>query len=435
MASNLSMLLSAASLVLLLVATSAKYSRHVSYIGHKIHRCQYDSVATNGTIGATLQDLNEKYDVMTITGNWFDVRTKSHADQLAVFSKPGIICETTVEDVEAFVQEFDKSMNMSNEKQSEEWFKEYHNYEDTIQWYEDIASEYSQVTKYVPSIATSYEGRKMPALHITSAQAPKQKYWIQCQIHAREWIVGAVCQYVVNFLVTNYLEDPDVAKILAETEIIVIPFVNPDGYAYTWNGDRLWRKNRQPNAGSNCMGTDLNRNYDERWGESGGSTNPCSDTYWGTGPWSAPETAQTSEYFTKNAPIIGAIDNHAYGQIFLRPWGYTFTDTPDENKLRECGAKMASGLQGVYGTKFTNIKVAELYVNSGSSLDWFYGKGSSTNGGVRAYGMGVELRDEGRYGFLLPPNEIVSSGQEMTMAMMEFFKYIYDNPLQYPKGE
>jgi hypothetical protein len=30
--------------------------------------------------------------------------------------------------------------------------------------------------------------------------------------------------------------------------------------------DRMWRKNRTPNSGSTCVGTDLNRNFDEMWG-------------------------------------------------------------------------------------------------------------------------------------------------------------------------
>ena len=28
----------------------------------------------------------------------------------------------------------------------------------------------------------------------------------------------------------------------------------------------MQRKNRAPNEGSNCLGTDLNRNYDSSWG-------------------------------------------------------------------------------------------------------------------------------------------------------------------------
>ncbi len=50
--------------------------------------------------------------------------------------------------------------------------------------------------------------------------------------------------------------------------------VNPDGGEYDLTGSpyRAWRKNRQPNAGSSYVGTDLNRNYDYRWGCCGGSS-------------------------------------------------------------------------------------------------------------------------------------------------------------------
>ena len=55
--------------------------------------------------------------------------------------------------------------------------------------------------------------------------------------------------------------------------------LNPDGYQYTWDNNRLWRKNRSQNEGSPCIGTDLNRNSDFAWGTEGASSNPCSDTF------------------------------------------------------------------------------------------------------------------------------------------------------------
>ena len=81
---------------------------------------------------------------------------------------------------------------------------------------------------------------------------------------------------------------------------------------YTWNGDRLWRKNRRP--GSPCDGVDLNRNYNDHWGgvsghmtaiplgilftlQDGSSSNPCSETYHGSSAASEPETQNTANYF------------------------------------------------------------------------------------------------------------------------------------------
>merc|ERR1712241_677390 len=56
---------------------------------------------------------------------------------------------------------------------------------------------------------------------------------------------------------------------------------NPDGYEYSINQDRYWRKNRAPNSGSSCYGTDLNRNWAFHWGETGVSFDPCSEIYCG----------------------------------------------------------------------------------------------------------------------------------------------------------
>ena len=51
----------------------------------------------------------------------------------------------------------------------------------------------------------------------------------------------------------------------------------------------MWRKNRRPNEGSSCIGTDLNRNFDFRWGQEGVSSEPCSDIYRGESAGSEPE--------------------------------------------------------------------------------------------------------------------------------------------------
>ena len=43
---------------------------------------------------------------------------------------------------------------------------------------------------------------------------------------------------------------------------------------------------------------------------------------------------------------------------------------------------------------------------SGGSEDWTYGNLNVT------YSFSVELRDEGRYGFLLPKDQIIPTGEE-----------------------
>lgn len=67
--------------------------------------------------------------------------------------------------------------------------------------------------------------------------------------------------YFVNYLVQAYGKDPKVTDYLNSLEFLIIPFVNPDGFVYTWTTDRLWRKNRHLYPGARCTGVDINRNF------------------------------------------------------------------------------------------------------------------------------------------------------------------------------
>jgi hypothetical protein len=303
-------------------------------------------------------------------------------------------CTTVVDDVEAMVVAFEIDLNHTRAT-AVDWFDAYHTYAESIEWYEGIASDYERITKYIPRVGVSTGGLDMPALHITGERGPaeKPKVWFQCSIHSREWISQAVCQYLVNYLTSNYGINGEVTSLLDSIELVVMPFVNPDGYVFTWTDTRLWRKNRQVNPGSTCVGTDLNRNFNDKWGTGGGSTNPCSETYEGKAAMSAVETQATQDYFRREGPFVGAIDWHAYSQLVLRPYGWTQTDAPDEPLLKECGDLFRDEAQKPFGTKFTSQKSIGLYPTTGTANDWFYSEDASASGtGTRAYGFTIELR-------------------------------------------
>lgn len=71
--------------------------------------------------------------------------------------------------------------------------------------------------------------------------------------------------YLIHQLVSSEYSQ----KMLEKVDWAVIPTVNPDGYTYTHETDRLWRKNRR-NVSHYCVGVDLNRNYALQWRESEG---------------------------------------------------------------------------------------------------------------------------------------------------------------------
>jgi len=52
----------------------------------------------------------------------------------------------------------------------------------------------------------------------------------------------------------------------------------------------------------------------------------------------------------------------------------------------------------------------------------------------QAYGFTVELRDTGRYGFVLPPDQIIPNGEEMVAAAMFYINYVVANQLPFSKS-
>lgn len=118
------------------------------------------------------------------------------------------------------------------------------------------------------------------------------------------------------------------------------PLVNPDGYEYTRTVDRLWRKNRS--GSGDCVGVDLNRNYDFQWGGSGASNDSCSDYYQGAKPFSEAETKSQKDFFQRiDQDFYGFVTFHNYGQRILYPWAFNASLTVDHKELDAVGRMAA----------------------------------------------------------------------------------------------
>jgi len=226
--------------------------------------------------------------------------------------------------------------------------------------------------------------------------------------------------YIVHHLLSEYGKDDRVTKIVDEVEFTIVPMVNPDGYEYTWTTNRLWRKNRKRNN-DGSYGVDLNRNWDDHWGGAGSSSNPSSDTYHGTGPFSEPESKATSSYLAQLFPnVLAAIDFHSYSQLVLRPYGWTETLCPDNAALKKLGDGVRDAIYSVHKKDYISERSIDLYITTGTASDWFYQEGV-----WGAYT--IELRDTGRYGFQLPPAEIIPTGQEIFHSMLYFVDHVLKN--------
>ncbi|RUS13049.1 hypothetical protein BC937DRAFT_86433 [Endogone sp. FLAS-F59071] len=100
-------------------------------------------------------------------------------------------------------------------------------------------------------------------------------------------------------------------------------------------------------------------------------------------------------------------------------YGTSLQKPRDNEDILELALGAAKALQQVHDRKYAVGSGCQINIEaSGSSLDWTYAVG-----GVK-YSYGVELRDTGKYGFLLPPEEIVHSGEEVFAAMLHLGGFI-----------
>jgi len=292
-------------------------------------------------------------------------------------------------------------------------YTRYHTYDEVIEWLKTLPQTYPKLVTLV-DLGRSYENRELLAVKISNQTngTGKRAIWFDGCIHAREWISTATVIYMLGNFLSDYGKDLSVTNLIDNLEIFILPIFNPDGYTYTWTNDRTWRKTRSPNRGSTCIGTDANRNWDFHWGGAGISTDPCSEAYLGAAPFSEIEVKTVGLYIKNATNFHGYIQFHSYAQLWMSPWGYTSDLPKDFNIQNSLSAKCVGALEAVHGTKYQYGNIATIiYLASGSSADYTYGPSNVL------YSYGVELRDTGTYGFLLPPDQIVPSGQETYAAV------------------
>lgn len=131
-------------------------------------------------------------------------------------------------------------------------------------------------------------------------------------IHAREWISPSTVTYIASHLMSNSTR---ALSFRERFTFHMIPVLNPDGYEFSRTTDRLWRKNRQTNENSECIGVDLNRNFEFKW-RMFGHDDPCAENYRGAAPFSTIEARSLDSYVGSLTNVVSYFDIHSYGKIF-----------------------------------------------------------------------------------------------------------------------
>ncbi|KAM4701765.1 carboxypeptidase B2 isoform 2-T2 [Discoglossus pictus] len=295
-----------------------------------------------------------------------------------------------------------QTFNVStNPRSSVSYYEQYHPLEEIYSWMDQMTEEYPDILQKI-KIGDSFENQPLYVLKVSGKQkTAKLSIWIDCGIHAREWIAPAFCLWFVGHAAGFYGMDQSMTKLLKYVDFYVLPVMNVDGYRYTWTTNRMWRKNRSTYKNSNCVGTDLNRNFDAGWCGPGASSNPCYDTYCGPYPESEPEVEAVVKFLKKHKDTIkGYITIHSYSQMVLFPYSYTREKSRDHEELLQLANKVTDGIKSSSRNKYVHGPGADtIYLAPGGSDDWAYDFGIK-------YSFTIELRDRGTYGFLLPPQLI-----------------------------
>ncbi|MFN7955360.1 MAG: M14 family metallopeptidase [bacterium] len=155
----------------------------------------------------------------------------------------------------------------------------------------------------VLSIGTSREGRAILAARVPAAPsartAGRERVLVCAGIHGLEYIG---CENALALIEGFASPSPELARLRDRAEVWVLPSLNPDGYARTWE-----EEGRGPLKAlrTNARGVDLNRNFPlpapsrpvlaNLGGWRTGSDDPANAFYRGAHPLSEPETRALAE--------------------------------------------------------------------------------------------------------------------------------------------
>uniref|UniRef100_A0A8C4W2K9 Peptidase M14 domain-containing protein n=1 Tax=Gopherus evgoodei TaxID=1825980 RepID=A0A8C4W2K9_9SAUR len=232
-------------------------------------------------------------------------------------------------------------------------------------WMDNLVAENSDLVSKI-QIGQSYEKRPLYVLKFSAGGINRPAIWIDTV-------------WTANKIATKYGKDASLTAILDTVDIFFEIVTNSDGFAYTHS------------------------TVSASGGRSGGkSSNLCAETYHGPYPHSESEVKSIVNFVLSHGNMKALLSIHSYSQLLLFPYGYKAKPVPDHQELNDLAREAVA------------------------ALAWFVIQAGYDNG--MKYSYTFELRDTGRYGFLLPAGQIIPTAEETWLALMKIMEHIRDNP-------
>ena len=129
-------------------------------------------------------------------------------------------------------------------------FDTYYRYDDLTRLLHDYAARYPELA-HLQSIGKSFEGRDIWLITITrfatGSDGSKPALWVDANIHSAELVASAAALRLIDYLLTGYGTDPEVARCLETRTFYICPRANPDGAEWALaDSPKLIRSSTRP---------------------------------------------------------------------------------------------------------------------------------------------------------------------------------------------
>ncbi|CAH2094781.1 unnamed protein product [Euphydryas editha] len=298
----------------------------------------------------------------------------------------------------------------------------YHDLEGIYQWMTDITSAHADKVS-LRAVGKSAEGREILAVELKNPKA-KANVIVEGAIHGNEWISTEFVTYLIQKLINaDKSLNTKLKRVAKKYQWLLIPVVNPDGYDYSMKVDRLWRKNRR-DLGNGTVGVDLNRNFDYNFCKHGGSNDPKNEYYCGPKPFSEPETQALSKFVhLHHGNLNFYFAFHSYGQKIIIPYSDRVKHIENFSEMENYGKQAILKMYKLNGVKYGVGTIYDTYGHraSGDSISWV-----KKTYKIK-YSLAFHLRDNGTFGYALPPERILPACKEMLLGLVELMTNLSEN--------
>lgn len=237
--------------------------------------------------------------------------------------------------------------------------REYHSYDEMLTELQAIADANPDICQLY-NIGPTEQGRALWFMKVSdnvTLEEDELEFKYISTMHGDEPVGTEMCMYFINMLVDNYGIDPEITELVNETEIWIMPMMNPDGNAM---GIRY-----------NANGIDLNRNFPDRVDD------PVNTT-----AGREIETANVMNWNFDHQPVFSA-NFHTGALVANYPWDHCFDSqanaayTDNQDVVLAASETYSWNNPPMWNNNwgsFTNgtVNGADWYQISGGMQDWNY---------------------------------------------------------------